>query len=215
MDKQDAEAQPTQLEVERHRLVGQLHLPIERLPLAYMLFDTNYRVLDCNPTAEKIFGYSKEEIVGRVALELIVPLPVGDHLQEILRRIQSGDMDAHSVNDNRTKDGRIITCEWHNTPLIDPDGQFAGVISLAQDITERKRTEQALRESEEQVTRTYQSISDGLVTVDRAWRYIYVNAQAERMLGRSRADLIGKCVWEEFPFVVGREDERQLRRAAR
>ena len=45
-------------------------------------------------------------------------------------------MHADSINDNRTKDGRIITCHWFNTPLKDLEGKFAGVISLAQDITQ-------------------------------------------------------------------------------
>ena len=130
-------------EIERDRLLGQLRLQIERLPLAYILFDADYRVLDWNPAAEKIFGYTKDEVVGQTALNVIVPLPVHDHLQEIRRRIWAGDMDARSVNENRTKDGRIITCEWFNTPLMDPDGRFVGVISLAQDITERMRAEEA------------------------------------------------------------------------
>jgi len=49
-----------------------------------------------------------------VSLDLIVPDPTNDWVPEILNRIRAGDMDAHSVNENRTKDGRIITCEWFN-----------------------------------------------------------------------------------------------------
>src|SRR2546430_3927743 len=52
-------------------------------------------------------------------------------------------------SENRTKDGRIITCEWFNTPLMDADGRYAGAISLAQDVTERKQTEEKLRAGEE------------------------------------------------------------------
>ena len=69
-------------------------------------------------------------------------------------------------------------------------------------------------DSEERATRILESITDGLITLDREWRYSYINAQAERALGRPRADLLGKCVWEECPAHLGTEVERQLRRAA-
>ena len=58
------------------------------------------------------------------------------------------------------------------------------------------------------------SIEDGLVILDRDWRYTYVNAQAARILGRPRSELLGKCVWDLFPFLVGTDMERQMRRAA-
>ena len=70
------------------------------------------------------------------------------------------------------------------------------------------------REAGERVTRIMESIPDGLVTHDEEWRYTFVNAPAERLLGRPRSELLGKCVWDEFPSVVGTEVERQLRRAA-
>jgi PAS domain S-box-containing protein len=62
--------------------------------------------------------------------------------------------------------------------------------------------------------RTFEGITDGLITVDREWCYTYVNAQAEKMLGRPRLDLLGKCVWDVFPCAMDTEVERQLRRAA-
>ena len=135
------------LQDERDGLLARLRIQIDRLPLAYILIDANGRVVDWNPAAEKTFGYTKEEALGRVCVDLIVPSPVSDHLREIIRRIWAGDMNAHSVNENQMKDGRIITCQWFNTPLIEADGRFVGVISLAQDITDRKRAEEALFES--------------------------------------------------------------------
>ena len=124
-----------------------LRLQIDRVPLAYLLLDKNHHILEWNPAAEKLFGYSKAEAIGRPCLDLIVPSATVPDVLEVIRRVESGDMQANSVNDNRTKDGRIITCHWFNTPLMHPDGVFAGVICLVQDITERRRADQALRES--------------------------------------------------------------------
>ena len=132
------------LEEERNQLTARIRLQIERLPLAYVWLDKEHRVLEWNPAAEKIFGYSKAEILGQVALEKIVPLPLSEHLEGILVRLQRGEMEANNINENRTKDGRIITCEWFNTPLVESDGSVTGVISLAQDISERKEAERQL-----------------------------------------------------------------------
>jgi PAS domain S-box-containing protein len=70
------------------------------------------------------------------------------------------------------------------------------------------------REAGERIMRTLEGISDGLVIYDQQWRYAYVNGRAEQMLGRNRADLLGKSARDEFPAAPGTESERQLRRAA-
>jgi PAS domain S-box-containing protein len=69
------------------------------------------------------------------------------------------------------------------------------------------------QDSDAWVTRTLESIADGLITLDREWRYSFVNDQAEHALGRHRSDLLGKRVWDQFPAILGTEVERELRRA--
>ena len=133
------------LRSERDASVERLRLQINRLPVAYIVLDAEGRVLEWNPAATTIFGYSREEAVGSRCVELIVPLPVSDDLRKIFDRVRAGDMHAHSTNENVTKDGRTLTCRWFNTPLIEPDGRFSGVLSLAEDVTERRRAQQCAR----------------------------------------------------------------------
>ncbi len=91
----------------------------------------------------------------------------------------------------------------------------------------QRQTEEALRQSEErerllaheqaareQVSGILESISDAFYAVDREWRFTYVNRKAEDLWGRSREQLLGKNIWEEFPQEVGSESYRQIRRAA-
>jgi PAS domain S-box-containing protein len=129
-------------EAERDRLLERLRLHVERMPLAYVANDADIRVTDWNPAAEAVFGFRREEALGRDCLDLLVPPAARGQTDEVLRRLRAGDMEAHSVNENVTKDGRTILCEWFNTPLIDPSGRFVGVVSMAQDITERRRLEE-------------------------------------------------------------------------
>jgi PAS domain S-box-containing protein len=117
--------------------------------LAYVLFDADFRVIEWNPTAQRIFGYTKEEMIGHgPPLEKIVPASFWELGKEILDRIRSGDMHSHSTNENMTQDGRIILCEWFNTPLIDSDGRFTGMLCLAQDVTGRKLLESQLHQAQ-------------------------------------------------------------------
>lgn len=116
-------------------------LQIERMPIGFILTDNDFRFLDWNPAAEAIFGFSKNEILGQ-HFYAIVPASAKPHVDKILQRLAQGDMTAHSVNENVTKNGHIILCEWRNTPLKEADGKVFGHLLMVQDITERKRAQE-------------------------------------------------------------------------
>jgi PAS domain S-box-containing protein len=166
-------------------------LSIDRLPLAYIRFDANHRVLDWNPAAEAMFGYTRDEIVGEDLLDRILPRPVDDRVGDIVRRLQAGDMQAHSVNVNRTRDGRLITCEWFNTPLTDPDGRFAGAVSLARDVTDERRTAEQLAESQRRFGAVFENSLDAILLMDDAGRYVDANPAACQLLGYTRDEIVG------------------------
>jgi PAS domain S-box-containing protein len=185
------------------------NLPIERLPLGYLAFDAEQRVLDWNPAAEQMFGYSKAEVLGRQIVELIVPLPAQRQVQEITQRIFAGDMEAHSINENRTKDGRIITCAWFNTPICRPDGTYAGCISLVQDVTSQRLTEDRRREIEERFIQLAEHI-DGyfwLNSLDDREMY-YMSPGYEKLTGRSCASLYQRP--ESWTEIIHPDDRERI-----
>lgn len=100
------------------------------------------KVTDWNPAAEKIFGYTKKQALGKYATELIIPSSVKAVVGEVWSSLLQQKGGLHSTNDNITKDGQTITCEWYNTPLVNEQHEVIGVASLALDITERKKMEQ-------------------------------------------------------------------------
>lgn len=122
-----------------------LALHVQQTPLAAIEWDTGFRVVAWNPAAELIFGYSRDEAMGKHPAEFILPEGAREHVDAVWRELLAQKGGTRSTNANLTKDGRAITCEWYNTPLVDEWGQVIGVASLAQDITERVEAERALK----------------------------------------------------------------------
>lgn len=135
-------------EAERSRLLAQLQLQIERMPLAYLLTDADFRYIRWNPAAERMFGFAEAEVLGKRPFDVIVPQQSQTLVSSIFEKIKAGNMEAHGESENCTKDRGTILCEWYNTPMFDEHGDFAGLLSLAQNITDRKNLEGALRQSQ-------------------------------------------------------------------
>jgi PAS domain S-box-containing protein len=91
---------------------------------------------------------------------------------------------------------------------------FWGMRAIRTREGERDRLDSALRAAERRLADTLESISDGLMTLDGDWRFTYVNREAERLLGRSRDDLLGRILWDLYPELIGSPIERDFRRSA-
>jgi PAS domain S-box-containing protein len=125
-----------------------LKLHIMQTPLAVIDWDPTFRVAAWNRAAEQMFGYTAQEAVGRLASELIIPQDTRHQVQGIWSELLHGTGGTRSTNKNLRKDGTILLCEWYNTALVDQEGQVIGVSSLVQDVTESKRLEAQLRQSQ-------------------------------------------------------------------
>lgn len=121
---------------EWHRVV------FETSPSAGVVWREGARVVAWNRQAEKMFGWRREEVMGRSYEEFLLPPNVR---QELLPLLCAGEDEqpllSHNINDNLTRDGRVITCEWFNAWLPERPGEPRCIISLATDITERQRLE--------------------------------------------------------------------------
>ncbi|MEW6169468.1 MAG: PAS domain S-box protein, partial [Pseudomonadota bacterium] len=123
----------------------QLRFRIDRMPIGYIVWDRDFRVREWNPAAERIFGFSAREALGRHAHELVVPPAVRAGIDTVWTQLLDSDATVRSVNDNVTKDGRSVTCDWTNARL-QQHGVVTGVLSMVADVTEKVRAEQELRQ---------------------------------------------------------------------
>ncbi|MEH2135875.1 ATP-binding sensor histidine kinase [Nostoc sp.] len=134
-----------------------LQLLVQQTPLAVIEWDTNYQVTDWNPAAERIFGYSKQEAFGR-EFKFIIPQNIQAEMERVSVEIISQDGGNYSINENVTKDGKIIICAWYNNPLVSSDGELIGVTSLADDITEQKVAQFQLQQKAQELETALQNL---------------------------------------------------------
>jgi PAS domain S-box-containing protein len=137
-----------------------ISLHFQQTPLAAIEWDVGGRVTKWNPAAERIFGYAKEQALGQ-HFSVFVPQPALESVNHVAGDLFDSKGGYRSTNENITKDGRTILCDWYNTPLIDAEGQVVGAASLVQDITEQIRAEEALRTSEQQLRLALDASSAG------------------------------------------------------
>ncbi len=125
---------------------------MDRMPLAFIAFDRDFRVAEWNHAAENVFGWSTAEALGQHAYKLIVPAEAQPHVEGVWNEVvKNGNMTSHSVNENVTKDGRLITCEWRNAPWRDGNGEICGCLSIVTDITEKIRADKERQNLESQL----------------------------------------------------------------
>lgn len=113
---------------------------LDDAPLGVIIWDSAFHVAEWNKAAERIFGWPRDEAQNQHA-SFIIPAQFRPLVDDIFRSLMLASGGTHSINDNVHRDGRTITCEWHNTPLRRDDQAVVGVISLVHDISERHRLE--------------------------------------------------------------------------
>jgi two-component system cell cycle sensor histidine kinase/response regulator CckA len=164
-------------------------------------------ILSWNPAAERIFGYSPEEIVGRSIFTLIPP-ELHDEEWQILSRISQGEHVPHFETRRLHKNGSHLSIAVTVSPIRDSSGAIVGAASIKRDIGESKRAAEtsarlgAIVESSEDAI-----LSKSLAGVVQTW-----NAAAERMYGYTPAEMIGQSIYTLVPDDLRQEEQDILTR---
>lgn len=127
--------------------------------------DLNGIIRSWNHGAERIFGYTAEEVVGRPITILAIPGRI-DEIAGILARIKRGERVEHFETKRQTKDGRVLTVSLTVSPLRNTEGKIVGASKIARDITDQKLAEEKLRDSEARFRGAVTAVSSLIWTND-------------------------------------------------
>lgn len=156
-------------EAEIRRQNQHLDLHFRNTPLGVLEWDIDFRVRSWNPAAERIFGYSREEAIGMTGLELL-PNVGHDEIMQVWESLKRQSGGSVNTNQNRCKDGSVVTCTWYNTPLAGADGEIEGVASLVMDVSDRLRYEEELRCAKEAAERASRAKTEFLSVMSHELR---------------------------------------------
>ena len=155
--------------------------------------------VDVNETWQAMTGYSREEAIGRTSLDLQI-WPTPEARARSSRELQEKGSLGGWEQTLLKKSGEPFEALLSGTVMTMAGEEV--VLSSWLDIGERKRAEEGVQRVHEKLTGILESLADGFVACDREWRYTYVNAAAERLLGRRREDLLGRDMRALFPEAL-------------
>jgi PAS domain S-box-containing protein len=160
--------------------------------------DLNGVVLTWNKGAERMYGYSAEEMVGR-SVSILMPDGRADELATILEQVRAGTRVDHYETVRRTKNGQLVDISLAVSPIKDALGHIVGASAIARDMTARKRTEIELGTSEARWRSIINSAVDGIIVIDAHGRVEAFNPAAERLFGYTKLEVLGQNVTHLMP----------------
>jgi PAS domain S-box-containing protein len=188
--------------------------------------DLDGTITTFNRGAERLFGYKSEEVVGK-PITILIPLNRQHEEPKILTRIRRGERVDHYETVRRRKDGTLVDISLTVSPVKDDRGRISGASKIARDITERKRSEARLRDSERQLQELIAAVPAAIYTTDAQGKVTYFNQAAVELAGRTPT--IGSDEWcvtrklyrpdgtplphDQCPMAIALKEGRAIRNA--
>ena len=175
---------------------NQLYLDIAGVML--LVLNADGTVKRINKKGCEILGYAEEQIIGKNWINNFIPKEKQKEIKSVFRRIMVGEIDLLKYYENPilTKEGKIKLIAWHNTILKDEKGNIVGILSSGEDITERKKAEKKLEESEKKYRTLFENAQEGIWTIDENSITSFVNPRMAEMLGYTQDEMIGKHLFD-------------------
>ena len=157
--------------------------------------DINGRITFFNEFAQKFFGYTKDEILGKNVVGTIVPemdTSYRDLKAMIKDIIQNPNLYTINENENIRRNGERVWILWTNKGAIDKDGHITEILCIGNDITEHKKTEEALYKSQQEFNSLFKSSPEALVYIDENSNILNINPRFTELFGYTLDEVKGK-----------------------
>jgi PAS domain S-box-containing protein len=176
-----------------------------------IVWDPQFRITRFNHAFESLTGRSAKDVIGE-PLEILFPATLVESSTELIRKTLGGARWEIVEISILHLDGSVRTVLWNSATIYTPDGKTpVATIAQGQDITERKRMEEALQESEERFRTILQTTQDGFWIVDTGGRFLEVNEAYCRMSGYARDELLRMRIADVEAALTPEEIEPRIR----
>lgn len=155
-----------------------------------VVLDREGHIIRFNHACEEVTGYLFEEVRGRYVFDVLIPPEQVESVKGVFRSLTVGQFPNQYENYWLTKGGGRRLISWKNSALVGPDGEVQWVIPTGIDITEQRRAEEALKESEAQFRATFDQAAVGIVHADLKGKILRVNQRICDITGYTRDELI-------------------------
>jgi PAS domain S-box-containing protein len=159
---------------------------------AIISIDTNKTILTWNHGAEKIFGYTDQEVIGK-SIHLIIIPSLQHEEDEIFGMIKSGQTVIHYETKRQAKNGLLIDISLTVSPIKDLRGNIIGMAKIARNISEKKKTEEKIRNNERRFRSLLQNSNDGLSLLGIDGVMLDISQTGKKILGYDESELIGQA----------------------
>jgi len=175
----------------------------------YIYEEESYRFLDVNTTALKQYGYTKSEFLQLTAKD-IRPKSELEAFYKVNNDLPPDYLNA-GIWIHTRKNGEVFYVNIF-THQVTFEGKSCKLVT-ALDIDENVKTDLAVKQKAAEVESILESITDAFYTVNENWEFTYINKSFERILKRTREELLGKVLWEAFPEAAGLDYYSQYHKA--
>ena len=162
-----------------------------------------------NKGAEEIYGYTESEIIGK-SISALVPPEIPNELIDIFRKIKLGEGIENYETVRQKKDGQNIYVSITFSPFYDAEGRIVGASSIARDVTDRKRVEEALINSEKKYRNIFENATEGIFQSTPEGRYISINPAFAKIGGYNSPDEMMESVTNIKKIYVHQEERTRL-----
>jgi len=162
---------------------------------AVISVDSSQKIDIMNPVAEQLTGWSEAEAKGQSLSDVFRVTTISDG-SELLSR-----------------GGQLIPIDESKSPIRGSNGNISGYIVTFRDVTASRKARQLLTATERRLRTMLESLPDSFMVLDREWRFAYLNPAGEKSLRRPASEVIGKIIWEVYPYLIGTPLESNYRRA--
>lgn len=155
-------------------------------------------ILTWNRAAQELYGYRPDEIIGK-NVGVLAPPEKSTEIVGILERLRRGEKIAPFETERVTKDGRRLQISLSISPVQDENGNIVEAATIARDVTERRKAEEALKANQERLRGIVESAMDAIITVDKKQRIVVFNAAAQQIFLCPASEALGQPLDKFIP----------------